>query len=222
MPDVLITGAGRGIGLELTRAYRADHANVVAATRSPSDALSATGADVHVGLDLSRDADRICLVEQVADRSFDLVILNAGVLNEDALGGLSLQVELIREQFEVNALAPILLIESLLPRLRAGCKIALMSTRMASIADNSSGDYYGYRMSKAALNIAGKSLAISLKPRDIAVFMLHPGYVQTGMTGGRGDITAAESASRLKGLLQRLDLSQTGTFWHSNGTMLPW
>lgn len=222
MSNVLITGAGRGIGLELTRAFRADHANVIAATRSPSEALAATGAEVHVGLDLSRDPDRDCLVEQIADRTFDLVILNAGVLHEDALGGLSAQVAQIREQFEVNALAPILLVEALLPKLRAGSKVALISTRMASIADNSSGDYYGYRMSKAALNIAGKSLSVTLKPRDVAVFMLHPGYVQTGMTGGRGDITAAESASRLKALLARLDLAQTGTFWHSNGTNLPW
>lgn len=222
MSHVLITGAGRGIGLELVRAYRGSHAAVIAATRSPSDELVATGAEVHAGLDLRHESDRARLAESIADRPLDRLILNAGVLHEDALGNLAGKVSQIREQFEVNALAPLLLVEALLPRLRAGAKIALISTRMASIADNSSGDYYGYRMSKAALNIAGKSLAVSLKPRGISVFLLHPGYVQTGMTGGRGDISAAESAARLNALIERLDLDQTGTFWHSSGTALPW
>lgn len=93
---------------------------------------------------------------------------------------------------------------------------------MGSIGDNSSGGQYGYRMSKAALNAAGVSLAHDLKPRGIAVVILHPGAVRTGMTGGRGMIEAEESA---RGLLKRIDelrIETTGRFLHQNGDVLPW
>ena len=93
---------------------------------------------------------------------------------------------------------------------------------MGSIADNDSGGRYGYRMSKAALNAAGKSLSVDLKPRGIAVGILHPGFVQTGMTEGRGHITPAEAAGRLIQRMDELDLENTGTFWHSDGSVLPW
>ena len=128
----------------------------------------------------------------------------------------------IREQFEVNALGPLMLTEQLLPNIVEGGKIALISSRMGSIADNTSGSSYGYRMSKAALNIAGVSLAKDLEGRKIAVTILHPGYVQTDITAGRGFITADIAAS---GLIERVDdltLETSGNFWHQSGEKLPW
>jgi len=120
----------------------------------------------------------------------------------------------------LRALVP--LTRALLPRLRSGAKVALVSSRMGSIGDNGSGGYYGYRMSKAALNAAGVSLAHDLKAEGIAVVILHPGAVRTGMTGGQGSIEPDTAAS---GLLQRIDeleLGTTGRFLHADGTALPW
>jgi NAD(P)-dependent dehydrogenase (short-subunit alcohol dehydrogenase family) len=125
-------------------------------------------------------------------------------------------------QFRVNALAPLLLTRALLHRMAPHAKVALVSSRMGSIGDNSSGGFYGYRMSKAALNAAGVSLAHDLKPRGIAVAILHPGAVRTGMTNGQGSIDPEASA---RGLLKRIDelqLESTGRFLHVNGTVLPW
>ena len=128
----------------------------------------------------------------------------------------------MRAQFELNAIAPLLLTRALAPRLDPGAKVALITSRMGSIGDNGSGGYYGYRMSKAALNAAGVSLAHDLKPRGVAVVILHPGSVRTDMTGGHGMIDADESA---RSLLQRIDelrLETTGRFLHQNGEVLPW
>jgi NAD(P)-dependent dehydrogenase (short-subunit alcohol dehydrogenase family) len=123
----------------------------------------------------------------------------------------------------VNAIAPLRLTAALLPSLSAGSKVAMMTSRMGSIADNTSGSSYGYRMSKVALSMAGKSLAHDLRPKGIAVAILHPGLVQTRMTGfTNSGITPEES---VKGLLTRIDeltLENSGTFWHSNGEVLPW
>jgi NAD(P)-dependent dehydrogenase (short-subunit alcohol dehydrogenase family) len=93
---------------------------------------------------------------------------------------------------------------------------------MGSIADNSSGGYYGYRMSKAALNAAGRSLALDLAPRGISVFLLHPGFVRTDMTGGNGDTSPEQSAANLVARMDALDAADSGSFWHANGQSLPW
>ena len=144
----------------------------------------------------------------------------AGILRGGGLDGFNPGA--IREQFEVNALGVLSSTVALLPCLRDGGKIALLTSRMGSIADNTSGGSYGYRMSKAALNMAGRSLSIDLRPRKIAVAILHPGWVQTDMTGGGGLIDADTSA---KGLLERIDtmtLADSGEFFHENGERLPW
>ncbi|MEM8603096.1 MAG: SDR family NAD(P)-dependent oxidoreductase, partial [Cyanobacteria bacterium P01_H01_bin.121] len=107
--------------------------------------------------------------------------------------------------------------------LHAGSKLVLMTSRMGSIADNTSGSSYGYRMSKVALSMAGKSLAHDLKPKGIAVAILHPGLVQTGMTNFTTQgITPTESVNNLLQRIDELTLENTGTFWHANGEILPW
>ena len=135
----------------------------------------------------------------------------------------NLDVEAIRQQFEINALAPLRLVSALTSTLSSGSWIALMTSRMGSIADNSSGGSYGYRMSKAALNIAGKSLAIDLKPQGIAVVILHPGLVSTRMINFNPSGISPQQS--VEGLLKRIDalsLETSGSFWHANGDVLPW
>ena len=149
------------------------------------------------------------------------MILNAGILQSSALD--QLDADAIRRQFEVNALAPLLLAQALADLMPSGSKLSLMSSRMASMDDNTSGGSYGYRMSKAALNSAAKSLAFDLKSRGIAVAILHPGLVRTRMIRFNTNGIAPETA--VQGLLQRIDalsLESSGTFWHANGEILPW
>ena len=159
------------------------------------------------------------LAAQLAHQALDVLINNAGVLTEDSLQ--DFDAARIRQQFEVNALAPLLLTRALLPNLRAGSKVVLISSRMGSVADNSSGGYYGYRMSKAALNMAGKGLALDLKGANIAVGILHPGLVATEMGGPQG-IPPAESAANLLARIDQLTLASSGEFLHADGSPLPW
>jgi NAD(P)-dependent dehydrogenase (short-subunit alcohol dehydrogenase family) len=220
MPNAIITGANRGIGLEFCRQLLAREYKVTALCRRPSEELKALPVKVYDGYDVTDGASIDAFAATVEPGSIDLLINNAGILESVSLDKLDL--ESVRRQFEVNALGPVRVTRSLLPALRNGAKIALMTSRMGSIADNESGGSYGYRMSKVALNAAGVSLAKDLKSRDIAVAILHPGYVKTDMTGQSGLI---EADTAVAGLMQRIDqlsLKNSGSFWHSNGEVLPW
>jgi NAD(P)-dependent dehydrogenase (short-subunit alcohol dehydrogenase family) len=221
MATYLITGANRGIGYEFCRQLQARGETVIAVCRTADDALRALGVQVEEGIDITSDASVGDLAERLGDRAIDVLINNAGILKHVTLE--NLDFDSIREQFEVNALGALRVTHTLLPRFKAGAKVALMTSRMGSIADNTSGSSYGYRMSKVALSMAGKSLAHDLKPRGVSVAILHPGLVQTRMTNfTKGGITPETS---VKGLLARIDeltLDNTGSFWHSNGEVLPW
>ena len=220
MGVAVVTGANRGIGLELARQLAARGASVVAVCRRSSNELDALGVRVESGIDVTEPAAWSALARRLARDDIDLLIQNAGVLLSDSLD--DVDPDKVRAQFELNAVAPLFLTRALAPRLHAGAKVALVTSRMGSIGDNGSGGYYGYRMSKAALNAAGVSLAHDLKPRGIAVVILHPGSVRTEMTRGHGMIEAEES---VRGLLQRIDelrLETTGRFLHQNGEVLPW
>ncbi len=154
-------------------------------------------------------------------KSIDVLINNAAIVERVSLDNLDFGS--ICRQFEVNALGALRVTKALLPNLKQGSKIIIMTSRMASIDDNMSGGSYGYRMSKVALSMASKSLAVDLKPLGIAVAILHPGLVKTRMTNFTPNGITPEQA--VKGLLARIDelnLENTGTFWHSNGQILPW
>jgi NAD(P)-dependent dehydrogenase (short-subunit alcohol dehydrogenase family) len=221
MATYLVTGANRGIGLEYSRQLQARGDQVIAVCRTASPELEALSVRIEAGIDLASEAAIAELVTRLQGVPLDGLILNAGIL--ESMGLEDLDAEAIRRQFEVNALAPLLLVRALLEQLPRGAKVALMTSRMGSIDDNSSGGSYGYRMSKVALNIAGKSLAIDLQPRGIAVAILHPGLVRTRMIAfNPNGISPAES---VRGLLARIDaltLETSGTFWHANGQVLPW
>jgi len=218
----IVTGANRGIGLALVAELKQRGHTVLAACRQSSLALAKLGAEVVEGVDVSTDPGIAALVAAVGTRPADLLVNNAGIgLWGDRLG--ELNVEGIRKQFEVNALGPLRLTDALRERLGKGAKVALITSRMGSIDDNSSGGGYGYRMSKAALNMAGKSLAVDLRGRGVAVAILHPGMVKTDMTGGHaGAIEPADSARGLVARIDELTLETSGGFWHANGERLPW
>lgn len=218
--NVLITGANRGIGLEFCRQYKARGDAVIAVCRHGSSELAKTGARVIEAIDVASENDRARLVDALGGEKIDLLIHNAGILETVELD--QMHADAVRRQFEVNALAPLLLTHVLLGHLAAGAKIGILTSRMGSIGDNDSGGYYGYRMSKAAANMAGRSLALDLKGRGIGVALLHPGFVRTGMTGGAGSIDPDEAARGLIKVMDGLNLTNTGQFWHMNGQQLPW
>lgn len=217
---VVITGANRGIGLSLTQLYKNQGCTVYALCRQPSQALTDLDVTIISGIDLLDDACLCGLPERLQGVKIDLLINNAGILRNEVLGRIDYQS--IEQQLKVNALGPLKVTEMLAPQLNSPSKVALITSRMGSIADNTSGGRYGYRMSKAALNIAGASLAHDLKPRQVAVAILHPGLVGTEMIGGYGDITPDQAAERLAQRIDSLTLDNSGSFWHSNGELLPW
>jgi len=217
----LVTGANRGIGLEFCRQLKDQGNQVIAVCRSPSEELTSLGIQVEAGIELTDIEAVQDLVTSLAGTTIDVLINNAGIAERISLA--NLDVASIRRQFEVNAIAPLNFTSGLLPNLTSGSKVVLMTSRMGSIEDNTSGGSYGYRMSKVALSMAGKSLSLDLKPKGIAVAILHPGLVKTRMTGFSDSGITTETS--VKGLLKRiegLNLQNTGTFWHSNGEVLPW
>lgn len=217
---VVITGANRGIGLAMSTIFKERGDTVYALCRKSSESLDALGVNVVEQIDVSTQAGLSTAVSALEGITIDLLINNAGILRDEHLSDLN--QETILEQFNVNALAPLAFSHALLPNLTAGSKIALITSRMGSITDNTSGGRYGYRMSKAALNIAAVSLARDLESDNIAVGIFHPGFVQTEMVNGGGDISAKDAASRLIGLMDGLTIAESGVFKHANGETLPW
>lgn len=220
MKHVVITGANRGIGLELARHYNAEGWRVTGVCRETSAELEKYADRVIDKIEVTSELSIKELVETLQGQKIDLLINNAGVLHDDVLG--SLDIDSLRLQMEVNAYAPLLLCEALLPNLISGSKIANITSRMGSIGDNDSGGRYGYRASKAAFNAFGRSLALDLKGRGIAVAQLHPGFVKTRMVNFGGMITTEESVAGLTERIDALNLENTGSFWHCNGEELPW
>lgn len=220
MATVVITGANRGIGLEFVKQYLAKGDQVIALCRNTSDELSNTRAQVIEKVDVSSADSLENVLSTLSSLKIDLLINNAGVLTDESLDHMS--AGNLEYQFRVNAMGPLLVTQMLRHQLVKGSKVALITSRMGSVTDNTSGGRYGYRMSKAALNIAGMSLAHDLKAQEVAVALLHPGYVQTEMVNNNGDISAAVAVERLMQRIEELNVNNTGTFWHSNGDVLPW
>ena len=220
MATAVVTGANRGIGLELCRQLRARGDAVIGACRRPTKELEALGVRVEGGVEVAEGASVAAFAKRLAGARIDLLVNNAGILTRESLDDLDL--ERVRAELEVNAVGPLRVTVALLPLMPRGAKIGLITSLMGSMGDNGSGGMYGYRMSKAALNAAGVSLARDLAPRGIAVAILHPGYVATDMTGGRGSVTPADA---VRGLLARLDaltLETSGRFVRATGEPLPW
>ena len=219
MNRVLVTGANRGIGLELCKQLLARGDEPVAVCRKSSEELQNLGIRTIEGIDVTLEKSVKSIAGRLDHESLDWLINNAGVLSVETLDKLDFVA--MQRQFTVNSLGPLMVTSALLPALQSGAKIGIVTSRMGSIDDNTSGGYYGYRMSKAAVNMAGMSLARDLEPRGIAVALLHPGMVSTDMTGHRG-VPVEKSAAGLIARMDELELANTGGFWHAEGQRLPW
>eukprot|EP01138_Halocafeteria_seosinensis_P006369 gb/GECG01006511.1/.p1 GENE.gb/GECG01006511.1/~~gb/GECG01006511.1/.p1 ORF type:complete len:225 (+),score=34.10 gb/GECG01006511.1/:1-675(+) len=224
MSSVLVTGANRGIGLEIVKRFQQRGDRVFAAVRSASGDL--TGLGVHKvieGVDVSTKDGVNKLVQSVDGSKLDIVVNNAGILRRDNLEELDFDV--ISNEFEVNAVGPLRVTKALVDagNINDGAKLIFMSSRVGSVEDNGSGKNYGYRMSKIALNMAVKNLSLELAPRNIICGLLHPGMVKTDMTNHNG-IPVEEAVD---GIMKRIDSYSKDDvgklqFLHQNGEVLPW
>jgi NAD(P)-dependent dehydrogenase (short-subunit alcohol dehydrogenase family) len=223
MQTVVITGANRGIGFELAKQLSHHGRRVIAICRNTSEALDGlAGVTVESGIDITQTAGIDALAERLAGVSVDVLINNAGLLIGTQFDHVEDELAAYRQQFEVNTLAPLRVTRALIDNLGEGSKVVIITSRMGSIADNTTGGQYAYRISKAGVNSAGVSLAHELAPKGIAVGLLHPGYVRTGMTRQTGHIDPDEAAGQLIQRIDDLDMGTTGAFVHANGESLPW
>ena len=221
MSTFLITGSNRGIGLELCKQIIARGDEVIATCRKSSSELKNLGVRIEEEIDISSEDSITNLKQKLLGVELDCLIHNAGIYEFNSIDDLD-QQSIIR-QFVVNALSPLSFTKSLKSLLKNSSKIAFITSRMGSIGDNSSGSSYGYRMSKVALSMAAKSLSRDLLKEEIYVAILNPGLVSTRMTGfTKYGISTEESANGLIKRIDSLNKNNTGTFWHTNGEILPW
>uniref|UniRef100_A0A7S2V6A8 Short-chain dehydrogenase n=1 Tax=Fibrocapsa japonica TaxID=94617 RepID=A0A7S2V6A8_9STRA len=229
-PSVVVaTGANGGIGKSFCEHYSQQGSKVIAVCRSGEDIkkMNLPNTEIIEGIDVTCDASVKKLADflEQSDLKVDILINNAG----SAARGDSLDEIVYNDAvkaFEVNAVGPLRVTKQLYDRrllTSPGCKVGLITSRMGSMKDNTSGGRYAYRMSKAALNAAGVSLAFDLKPLGVSVAILHPGWVRTAMTNFDGLISPKESVSGMVKILEdELDLNTSGTWWHTNGEVLQW
>ena len=223
-PTVLITGANRGLGLEFARQYAADGWNVIGTARSPgkADELNALSLEV-VQLDVANPSSVDALAESLAGRPIDLLINNAGIFPRvDKIEEINLDD--YSQTIAVNALGPVRVTRALLANIRLGKKktIVNITSRLGSIALNDFGSFYGYRESKAALNMFTKTLAIELAPEGFTCLTIHPGWVKTDMGGENANLTPEQSISGMRDVIQTLGPADTGTYWSYSGEEVPW
>ena len=219
MATVLVSGSNRGIGLELCRQYHARGDDVIAVCRTASPELEEIGVRVINKIDVANGDDVAKLADELANVILDILINNAGILRSDTID--SVDFDHMLELYKVNTLGPLRVTRALRENLREGSKVGIVTSRVGSIEDNSSGNNYAYRASKAAANMVGMNLRHDLGASGIAVALLHPGLVATDMTGGRG-ISAQDAARGLIARMDDLNLENTGGFWHAEGYPLPW
>jgi len=229
-PTILITGANRGIGLELTEQFAEDGWQVLACCRNPADATQLQAlierdlaVELHP-LDVTNYQQMAILADQLGNRPIDILLSNAGVYGSKGVGFGEVDAQEWRQVLEVNTIAPLMLVQTFVEQVAASRQklVAVISSKVGSIADNSSGGSYVYRSSKTAVNQVVKSLSIDLAHRDITVISLHPGWVKTDMGGPNAEISTDKSVSGLKSILQSAGLAQSGHFIEFNGTSIPW
>jgi NAD(P)-dependent dehydrogenase (short-subunit alcohol dehydrogenase family) len=220
-PVCLITGANRGIGLSLAKHYLKEGYFVIAACRVPEKAPELLKVSCKVvSLDVGSDQSISNLAQQLLKEKIklNLLINNAGVLIRDDLESCKRQDLL--NLYNINAVGPVLLTQALLPLLGAESKVVCITSSMGSIGENGSGGYYSYRASKCALNCLVKSMMYDLKKLNIPVLALHPGYIQTDMTGGRGDMGPDECVEIMTKRISELDMEKSGKYQHRDGRFI--
>jgi NAD(P)-dependent dehydrogenase (short-subunit alcohol dehydrogenase family) len=221
---VLITGANRGIGLELARQYLSAGWDVIGTARNPGQATELRDLNVRVlQLDVTDQESVVRLAHDLGDQSIDILINNAGILPV-AKTIPDINFDDVNRVLAVNTVGPIRVTQALLPNLRQGAlrKIINITSGLGSIAENTSGGFYGYRESKAALNMFTKSLSAELGPEGFTCIVVHPGWVQTDMGGKNAAITTQESVRGIRDVVDNLTQADNGTFWNHDGNPLPW
>lgn len=221
---VLITGANRGLGLEFARQFTEKGYTVIGTARSPDEAdeLRDTGARI-VELDVADSASVRAMAEELKDTKIDILINNAGIGGHGAGSFTDLAIDKLDWTFQVNTLGPMRVTQALYDNLLMGEKkmILHVSSIMGSIEMNS-GSAYGYRMSKAALNMFNKTLSLELADKGFICVVLHPGWVQTDMGGEQAPLEPEASISGLISVIEGLDSSDNGRFYDYTGKELPW
>lgn len=230
----VITGANRGLGLAFATAYAKAGWTVLATARNPDSAVQLKGlsGEVHVlTLDVSSDDSIRRFKDAIGTRKIDLLINNAGILGRKESIREVTREDLL-DMFNVNSIGPFLVTMALYENLMASnvdepdllTKVVNITSRAGSIEDNQAGGLFAYRASKAALNCLTKSMCVDFAHDGIkvATLALHPGFVQTDMTDGRGDISATESVSQMIVVIEQLSLENSGKFYHREGYLLPY
>lgn len=232
MPEtIVITGANRGLGLEFARSYAEQGNRVFACCRQPerAEALNklAERSDgklsVHP-LNVVNESHRQALAAVLTGTAVDVLINNAGIYPHRGVEFGKLEAGQWLEGFYINAIAPVLLAQTLVNNIAASPRklIASVSSKMGSIADNKSGGAYAYRASKTALNMGMRSLAHDLKDRGITVILLHPGWVKTDMGGVNAMITVEASVAQMRAIMDGVTPEDTGSFFDRDGDTIPW
>jgi len=221
---VLITGANRGLGLEFAHQYAEAGWNVIGTARKPESATELNALSVRVmKLDVADPKSVAALASDLKGASIDLLINNAGIFPR--VGSLEeTDFAAALQTYEVNTLGPMRVTRALLPNLREGSgkTVVSITSGLGSIENNTSGRYYGYRESKAALNMFTKSLASELRDDGFICVVISPGWVQTDMGGPGANLTPEESISGMRAVISKLSPEDTGTYWNYNGDSLPW
>ncbi len=223
MQTILITGAARGIGLELCRAYLAAGFHVIATARNIAAAKKLLPQAELIELEVTDPSSVSNLQKQMQGKTLDVLINNAGIIGPDRQSTTDMDFDGFLKTLEVNTVAPLRIVQALLPALKRAkqAKLATISSQMGTLSSASS-DRVAYRASKAAANKVVQCLATDLRPMGIAVASLHPGWVQTDMGGSSADITPTESAKGIKAVMDKLTLANTGRFWNYDGSELKW
>jgi NAD(P)-dependent dehydrogenase (short-subunit alcohol dehydrogenase family) len=222
---VFITGANRGIGLALARNFADAGFNVIGTARQPEQAteLKETGARVEQ-LDVTDQASVDAMAQRMGETPIDILINNAGIKGSDYKDMASLDVENMERILNVNTLGPVRVMQALFPNVQAsGRKMVVnISSTMGSIERNAWGCCAGYRASKSALNSINKTFAVDYGKQGVTFVVMHPGYVQTDMNEGQGNITPDQSGVGLMNVITGLDASDNGKFYDWQGNELPW
>jgi NAD(P)-dependent dehydrogenase (short-subunit alcohol dehydrogenase family) len=218
LPTILITGAGRGLGLELARQYAQDGWRVIGTVRSPAPHLPEA-----ITLDVTNTAQVKQLSAQLKGVAIDVLFCNAGISGKRGMALGSFDYEEWEKVLRVNLLGAAAVIEALIDNVAASERktVALMSSRLGSIAETS-GATLPYSTSKAALNLLAKGLAANLAPRGIIVVALSPGWVKTDMGGASAPLTPEASVHGLRNVVRRLRREDSGKFFSYDGAAIPW
>jgi len=227
MPTLLVTGANRGLGLEFVRQYAADGWRVLACCRTLEGAATlrdVEGAVETYILDVANFPAIEKLAADLKGQTIDVLLNNAGIYGSKSSQFGSVDYDEWLRVLHIDTMAPLKMAESFIEHVAKSelKRIVTVSSKMGSIADNTSGGSYVYRSSKGAVNVVTKSMANDLKSRGVTCAVLHPGWVMTDMGGLNALISAEESVRGMKGVIDGLDLLQSGKFFNYDGNEIPW